>query len=95
MALALNHQTPAEFQTRFWNKVKAAKKSGNAAEYHRCIWWMWNQIQSGNMTHDQVRSGYNAAYDKSVNAGEWNALVLTRIVPMKDRHLAALAEEDL
>lgn len=95
MALNLRHQTAAQFAARFWARVRAAKQSGNQLEYHRLVWWVWAKIQAGDLTSDQVRLSYNAAYGKSLNTTQWNNLVSTRLVPMKDRYLAYLAEGDL
>lgn len=95
MALDLKHQTAAQFAARFWARVRAAYQSGNTQEYHRLVWWVWTKIQAGDFTSDQVRLSYNAAYGKALNTTQWNTLVTTRLVPMKDRYLAFLAESDL
>ena len=95
MALDLKHQTAAEFAARFWAKLKSAYQAGDRLTYHKMIWWIWVQVQSGNLTNDQVRLSYNAAYGKSLTISEWNAFVTARLVPIKDRYLAFLAERDL
>ena len=95
MALNLRHQTAAEFAARFWQKVRTAYQAGNKLEYHRLVWWVWQRIQDGDLTSDQVRISFNAAYGRSLNAAQWNNLVTNRLVPMKDRYLALLAEADL
>lgn len=95
MALDLQHQTAAEFAARFWRKVQEAYKAGDKLTYHRLIWWVWTKIQAGDLTSDQVRLSYNAAFGKSLNTTQWNNLVTTRFVPMKDRYLALLAEGEL
>jgi len=95
MALNLKYQTAAEFADRFWSKVKAAKKSNDVYTYHRLVWWIWKKIQDGDLTSDQVRLSYNKAYDKSLNTSQWNSLVTSKLIPMKDRYLAMLTEGDL
>ena len=95
MALNLQHQTAAEFAARFWKTVRAAYAAGDKLTYHKLIWWVWTKIQAGDLTSDQVRLSYNAAFGKSLNATQWNNLVTTRFVPMKDRYLAFLAEGEL
>lgn len=95
MALNLQHQTAAQFAARFWAKVKNARQSGNKVEFARLITWVWQKVQTGDLTNDQVRLSYNAAYGKSLNVSQWNSFVTTRLVPIKDRYLAFLAEADL
>jgi hypothetical protein len=95
MALNLAHQTAAEFAARFWQRVRSAYATGDKATYHRMIWWVWSRIQAGDLTSDQVRLSFNAAYSRNLNATQWNSLVTTRFVPIKDRYLAWLAEGDL
>ena len=95
MALLLKHQTAAQFADRFWSRVRSAHLSGNKVEFARLITWVWQRVQAGDLTNDQVRLSYNAAYGKSLNVSQWNSLVTTRLVPIKDRYLAMLAEGDL
>jgi hypothetical protein len=95
MALDLQHQTAAEFAARFWARFRNVYQSGDKFEYSRLIWWIWNRIQIGDFTSDQVRLSFNAAYGRSLNTTQWNNLVTTRFVPAKDRYLDMLAEADL
>ena len=95
MALVLKHQTAAEFAARFWAKLRAAYQAGDKLTYHRMIWWIWSKVQSGDLTNDQVRLSFNAAYGRSLNTTQWNSFVTSRLVPIKDRYLAWLAEGDL
>jgi hypothetical protein len=94
MALVLNHQTPAEFAARFWTRASAAYQSGDKFVYHRMIWWLWTKIQAGDLTSNDVRLSYNAHFGKSLNTTQWNNLVTTKFVPIKDRYLAILAETE-
>ena len=87
MALTLNHQTAAQFAARFWAAVQAAY-SQDKVRFHYLVWWVWNQIQLGNLTNDQVRLSYNAAFNQSLNLAQWNSYVTSRLVPIKDRYLA-------
>ena len=95
MALTLNHQTQAEFAARFWARLLDAYQRGDKYEWSRLIWWIWSRIQAGDLTSDQVRQSFNAAYGRSYNTTQWNTLVTTRFLPAKDRYLAMLAETDL
>ena len=95
MALNLRHQTAAQFAARFWARVQQARTTGDQFTYHRLIWWVWARIQAGDLTNDQVRLSFNAAYGRSLTLAQWNNLVTTRFIPMKDRYLALLAEGDL
>ena len=92
MALNLNHQTTAQFAARFWAALKAAYDSGDKYRYHFMVWWIWSKIQAGDLTSDQVRQSYNAYFGKSLTTQQWNTLVTSRFVPIKDRYLAWLAE---
>lgn len=95
MALTLQHQTAAEFAARFWAKVKAAYQGGNKVEFARLITWVWQRVQAGDLTNDQVRLSFNAAYGRSLTLAEWNTFVTNRLVPVKDRYLAMQEEADL
>ena len=95
MALDLKHQTAAEFAARFWAKLKAAYQAGDKLTYHRMIWWIWSKVQSGDLTNDQVRQSFNAAYGRSLTLAQWNSFVTSRLVPIKDRYLARLNEAEL
>jgi len=66
-----------------------------AAGRDRLVWRIWRWIQDGELTSDQVRLSFNAHFGRSLTTPQWNSLVNTRLVPMKDRHLASLAETDL
>lgn len=95
MALNLQHQTPAEFAARFWTRLRNAYRSGDQLTYHRMVWWVWSKVQSGDLTNDAVRLSFNAAYGRSLTLPQWNSFVTSRLVPIKDRYLALLAEGDL
>ena len=100
MALTFNHQTAAEFAARFWvrvTEVATLAKAGDAQAAARrdyLVWRVWKWIQDGDLTSDQVRVSFNNHFDRSLNTTQWNNYVSSRLVPMKDRHLAALAEAD-
>ena len=94
MALTLQHQTAAEFAARFWARVKAAYVN-DRPEFERLVWWIWLRVQVGDLTNDQVRQSFNAAFGRSLNTAQWNSFVTTRLVPIKDRYLARLAEAAL
>ena len=92
MALTLHHQTAAEFAARFWAKLQAAYQANDKLTYHKMIFWIWSKVQSGDLTNDQVRVSFNAAYGRSLTVAQWNSFVTSRLVPIKDRYLAFLAE---
>lgn len=92
MALPLQHQTAAEFALRFWRKTREAYDAGDLYVYHRNIWWLWTKIQDGDVTSDQARTAYNTAFGKSLNVSQWNTLVTSRFVPIKDRYLTWIGE---
>ena len=92
MPLTLNHQTAAQFAARFWRNLEAAYRADDKLRYHLMVWWLWSRIQAGDLTSDQVRLSYNAHFGKSLNVSQWNTLVTTRFVPIKDRYLAFIAE---
>jgi hypothetical protein len=95
MALDLKHQTAAQFAARFWSRLRAAYQAGDKLTYHRMVWWIWACVQDGSLTSDQVRLSFNNAYGRSLNTTQWNAFVTAKLVPIKDRYLAFLAESDL
>jgi hypothetical protein len=95
MALNLQHQTAGEFAARFWARLQAAYQDGDKLRYHRMVWWIWSRIQAGDLTSNDVRLSFNAAFGRSLSVAQWNDLVTTRFVPMKDRYLALLAEGEL
>jgi hypothetical protein len=92
MALNLQHQTAEDFALRFWRSTKAAFDAGDREKYHRRIWWLWTKIQSGDITTAQARTSYNTAFGLSLTVAQFNNLVTTRFIPIKDRYVAWLAE---
>ena len=95
MALDLKHQTASQFAARFWAKLKAAYQAGDKLAYHRMIWWLWKAVTDGQLNNDAVRQSFNTAYGRSLTLAQWNTFVTSRLVPIKDRYLAFLAESDL
>ena len=95
MALSLQHQTAAEFAARFWARVRSAYQSGDKYEFARLVWWAWSRIQAGDLTSDQVRLSFNAAYGRSLSVAQWNSFVTATLVPIKDRYLAMRDQVDL
>jgi hypothetical protein len=92
VALNLQHQTVAQFASRFWTSLQAAYNNGDKLKYHYMVWWIWTRIQAGDLTSDQVRLSYNSYFGKNLNNTQWNTLVTTRFIPIKDRYLAFVAE---
>ncbi len=94
MALTLNHQTPAQFAARFWVKCTLAY-ANDKPEFERLVWWIWSRVVDGDLTNDQVRLSFNAHFGRSLTLAQWNSFVTSRLVPIKDRYLARLAEAAL
>ena len=95
MALDLKQQTASQFAARFWARVRATYASGNKYEFARLVWWAWSRIQAGDLTSDQVRLSFNAAYGRSLNTAQWNSFVTSTLVPIEDRYLAIRDQADL
>lgn len=95
MALNLQHQTVEQFAARFWKRLSTAFMDEDQLTYHRMIWWLWAKIQAGDLTSDQVRLSYNAYFNKALTTPQWNALVTSRFIPIKDRYLALKAETEV
>ena len=94
MALVLRHQTAAQFAARFWARVREAYQN-DRPEFERLVWRIWRWVQDGDLTNDQVRLSFNAAFGRSLTLAQWNSFVTSRLVPIKDRYLARLAEAEL
>ena len=75
--------------------MRSAYASGNKLEFARLVWWAWSRIQAGDLTSDQVRLSFNAAYGRSLNTAQWNSFVTSTLVPIKDRYLAIRDQVDL
>lgn len=95
MALNLQHQTPAQFAARFWAKVRAAYQSGAKFEFARLIWWLYNRVQAGDVSNNDARLSFNAAYGRNLDSTQWTAFVTTRLLPIRDRYQAMIDEADL
>ena len=64
MALALNHQTAAQFAARLRARYKAASK----VEACRLAAWILDHIDAGDFTELQVRNAFG------LTAGQWTTL---------------------
>ena len=95
MPLSLSHQTAAEFAARFWTRVRLAKQAGNQVEYCRLLHWLTEKLIAGDITDAQARNSFNAAFGRSLTAGQWATLRSSRITPAHDRYAAMLIEGDL
>jgi hypothetical protein len=95
MALDLKHQTKAQFAARFWSRLQQVRASGDQVEFARRIWWLYNRVQAGDITSNEARQSFNAAYGRNLNATQWNNFTTTRLVPIRDRYQAMLDEGDL
>lgn len=95
MAINLRHQTEGEFAARFWTKLRAAHASGDKLTFARLIWWLYGKVQSGDLTSNQVRLSFNAAYGRSLNTAQWNSFISGTLQPIRDRYQAMLDQGDL
>lgn len=95
MALTLKHQTAAQFAARFWAKLRAAYTAGDKITYGRMIWWLYSKVQAGDLTTNDVRVSFNAAYGRSLTLAQWNTFVTSTLKPIRDRYQAMLDEADL
>jgi uncharacterized membrane protein len=95
MALNLRHQTAAQFSARFWARVQQARRDGDQIRFAHLIWWLYNRVQAGDFTNNEVRLSFNAAYGRNLNSTQWNSFVTTRLVPIRDRYQEMLNEGDL
>lgn len=107
MALALFHQTPEQFASRFWAKLRAlyvastssgisgSSKAAAKTEYSKMIWWLYGKVQAGDLTTNYVRLSFNAAYGRSLTLAQWNTFVTSTFKPIRDRYQAMLDEVDL
>ena len=94
MALDLKHQTAEQFAARYWQRVRDAYRAGDKLRYHFLIWWLWDKIQAGDITSNQARLSFNAAYGKALTVTQWQTFVADKLLPIKDRYLAFLATEE-
>jgi hypothetical protein len=52
-------------------------------------------VQAGDITSNEARLSFNAAYGRNLNTTQWNNFTTTRLVPIRDRYQAMLDEGDL
>jgi len=91
MALDLKHQTLAEFAARFWERVRIAQNTDKLA-FCELMYWLERRLDAGDITDAQARVSFNAAFNRSLTAGQWTTLRNNRIIPAHDRYAAILAE---
>ena len=84
MALALNHQTAAEFAAR----LRARYLNSERVECARLAKWILDHIDAGNFTETQVRNAFG------LTAGQWTTLKakLTNLRTVYNAVLAAKGE---
>jgi len=107
LAISLNHQTEAEFAARFWAKVREVRQQFEAAapgsrekrlygeKFGYLIWWLHGKVTSGDITSNAARLSFNAAYGRSLTAGQWNTFVTDTLMPIRDRYQAMLDQGDI
>ncbi|MBK9580346.1 MAG: hypothetical protein IPO40_25045 [Fibrobacteres bacterium] len=90
MALTLRHQTAAQFAARFWAKLRAAYTAGDKITYGRMVWWLYGKVQAGDLTNNDVRVAFNAAYGRALTLAQWNTFVTNTLKPIRDRYQTLL-----
>lgn len=95
MALTFKHQTAAQFAARFWVRLRKAYQAGDKIVYGRMIWWLYSKVQAGDLTTNDVRLSFNAAYGKSLTLAQWNTFVTNTLKPIRDSYQALLDAGDL
>ena len=95
MAFTLRHQTAAQFAARFWARLRAAYAAGDKIAYGRMIWWLYGKVQAGDLTTNDVRVSFNAAYGRALTLAQWNTFVTSTLKPIRDRCQAMLDEAGL
>lgn len=94
MAISLKHQTTAQFAARFWVRLRRMY-GDDKIEFARMIWWLYNRVQDGDFTSNEVRLSFNAAYGRLLTLAQWNSFVTNTLVPIRDRYQAMLDQADL
>lgn len=95
MALALAHQTAAEFAARFWQSVLFAQQFGDKQRLHRLVWWLLQRIAAGDITDAGARTTFNSAFGRSLTAAQWTTFKSSRLQPIADRYAALISEGEL
>ena len=95
MALPLVHNTEAQFAALYWARVRLRYQQGEKFRFARLIWQLANWVQAGEITSNQVRLSFNAAYNRSLNTAQWNSFVTNTLLPIRDRYQAMLDQGDL
>lgn len=90
MALVVTHQTKDAFALRFWTTLRNAYESNTPEArhtYHKMVWRLWSWVTDGDLTTAQVRNSYNSTFGTALNSTQWNALMTSKFVPIKDAYL--------
>jgi hypothetical protein len=59
------------------------------------IWWLYRKVQDGDLTTNDVRLSFNAAYGRALTLAGWNTFVTNTLKPIGDRYQAMLDEADM
>lgn len=94
-AAVLSHQTALQFADRFWSALRSAYQTDNKLVFARMVWWLYNRVQAGDFTSNQVRLSFNAAYSRSLDSAQWTSFVQNTLLPIRDRYQAILDQVDL
>jgi len=95
MALKLRHQTAGEFAVRFWNAVQRAQGDGDKIEFSRLMYWIERKLVAGDITDAEVSKGFNAVFERAINATQWTQARTDRVKEAHGRYAAMLAEVNL
>lgn len=94
MALILNHQTPAEFAERFWNKLLSAQRFDKFV-FSKLCYWLIERINAGDITDNQARNSFNNVFGRNLTIIQWTTFKTNRLIPAHDRYAAMINEADL
>lgn len=83
MALNLNHQTPAEFVSRFKARYRRSAREERARMAH----WLYNRFAAGDITQAQIRTAFNL-----VTTEEWTAF-RDKVLALRD-HWQAIQDAE-
>jgi len=94
-ALSLTDLTEAQLCFRLWTKIRAAKDAGQVFEYHRLMDRLYTLQQAGSVSVAASRVAFNAVYERSLNASQFNNTAVPRMAAISARYQAMVGEADL
>lgn len=101
MALDPKYQTRAQLAAYCWARLRTLREKANAGDesarvrFQKMIWWLYGKVQSGDLSSNDARLSFNAAYGRNLTAGQWTTFVQDTLKPIRDRYQAMLDQGDL